>query len=174
MGTGKTTVGRELAKLLGKKFIDMDHEIEKEEKMKINEIFEILGEEYFHKKEYELACKLAETANKVIAAGGTTILNDKIKEIFLASGLILCIKADESALEERLRKLEQRPDLHGSAPLIDKIRHFLESKGDVYKKISIQLDTTTLTPKQAAQKVVALLKTRQKILDQLKNQYLEL
>lgn len=174
MGSGKSTVGRELAKLLGRKFIDMDREIEKEEKMKIGEIFDLFGEDYFRQKEYELALKLSQMQNKVVATGGGTILNKKIKEMFLLNGLIICIHADEEVLNERLRNLDRRPTLQSFLPLRDKIRELLKKKGEIYKRISIQLDTTNLTPKQTAEKIVDLLKTRQKILDQLKNQYLEL
>lgn len=174
MGTGKSTVGRELARCLGRKFIDMDREIEKEEKMKISEIFDLFGEDYFRKKEYDLALKLSQAQNRVVACGGGTIFNKKIKEMFLPNGLIICMHADEKALNERLRNLDSRPTLQGFLPLRDKIRELLEKKGEIYNRISVQLDVTNLTPKQAAQKIVDLLKTRQKILDQLKNQYLEL
>ncbi|MFH1454102.1 MAG: shikimate kinase [Armatimonadota bacterium] len=174
MGTGKSTLGKELAKMLGRKFIDMDREIEKEEKLSLAQIFSDFGEEYFKKKELELAHKLSDMKNRVVATGGTTILNEDIKNLFLKSGLIICIKADEKSLEERLRKLHQRPQLHGDDSLISRIREFLANKGEIYKKVSIQLDTTDLTPKQGAEKIVNLLKTRQKILQRLNYQYLEL
>jgi len=174
MGSGKSTVGRELARRLGRKFIDMDREIEKEEKIKIGEIFDLFGEDYFRKKEYDLALKLYKTRNRVVSCGGGAIFNEKIKELFLINGLIICIYADEDMLLERLKKLDTRPELRSDGPLKEKIEEILEKKGDLYKKISIQLNTTNLTPKQAAEKIVDLLRTRQKILDQLKNQYLEL
>lgn len=51
MGTGKSTVGRELARLLGRKFIDIDSMLEKRLGMKIPEIFEKYGEDFFRKEE---------------------------------------------------------------------------------------------------------------------------
>lgn len=174
MGTGKSTVGRELAKLLGRQLIDIDREIEKETNMTISEIFELRGEEYFKEKELQMVKKLADMRLKIISAGGRAILNDEIRKIFLDTGLIICIYAEEEILLERLKKLDKRPELGGEEGLPVRLREFLEKKGQIYKDVAIQLDTSSLTPMQAAQKIINLLKVRRNILDELKNQYLEL
>ena len=81
-GSGKTTVGKILAKKLKWKFVDLDKEIEKEEKMKIKNIVELKGWEYFRAKEAEVTKKVAQLDKRIISTGGGTII-DKENEIEL-------------------------------------------------------------------------------------------
>ena len=70
MGCGKTTVGKKLASMSGRKFLDMDDEIVRRAGMKITEIFEKYGEDRFRQMETELCEQLSETEGLVIATGG--------------------------------------------------------------------------------------------------------
>ncbi len=84
-GSGKTELGKILAKSLKWKFVDTDKIIEKEEKKKIAKIVDLKGWEYFRAKESKVAAKVATLENTVIATGGGTII-DKENEIELKKG----------------------------------------------------------------------------------------
>ncbi|MCD6309400.1 MAG: shikimate kinase [Candidatus Eremiobacteraeota bacterium] len=174
MGTGKSTVGKELARLLGRKFIDMDSVLEKRLGMKIPEIFEKHGEDYFRKEEKKLAMELAGTHNKVIATGGGSILDLEVREAFRSSGLIIGLEAQENELVNRLSRTGKRPLVKDRKTIPRRVKELLEEREPVYKQITIRVNTTNLTPKEAASKIVDLLKTRQRILDQLQSQYITL
>ncbi len=78
MGCGKSTIGRRLAALSGRKLIDMDRFIEEEQGMTIREIFDRYGEDAFRQMETEASKALSLQSNLVIASGGGTVLNPPI------------------------------------------------------------------------------------------------
>lgn len=174
MGTGKSTVGRELAKRLGYHFIDMDILIEEKLKLSIAQIFEKYGEEYFRDEEKKAAEDLSRLNSKVVATGGGTILNDEIREILLKSGVIVCLFAEKEHLVKRLGKLERRPVLNTGGNLQERVEQLIMEREEIYNKITIRLNTTHLTPMQSADKIVDLLRTRQRILDSLNRHYIQM
>lgn len=115
MGCGKTTVGRRLAAISGRKFVDMDAFIQEEQSMTISEIFSQLGEPAFRKMETDAARILSQRQDLVIACGGGTVLNPENAHLLKQGGLILLLDVPLPALQERLkndtkRPLLQRPD----------------------------------------------------------------
>ena len=74
-GCGKTTLSKILAKYLNYNFYDLDLIIEKKEKMKISQIFEMRGEKYFREKESDILEELSELKNAVISTGGGIIVS---------------------------------------------------------------------------------------------------
>lgn len=77
MGCGKTTVGRRLAALTGRKFIDTDAYIEKKAGLTVSEIFSKYGEAYFRELEHKCVTEIAQNANCIIATGGGTVLDER-------------------------------------------------------------------------------------------------
>ena len=75
MGSGKSSLGKKLAKSLDKKFKDTDKEIEKNERKTISEIFENSGESYFREKEREFLINIPNSLNMVIATGGGIVID---------------------------------------------------------------------------------------------------
>lgn len=173
MGTGKSTIGRELARFMGKKFIDMDVLLEKKLGKTVSQIFDEHGEEFFRKKEWEAAVELSEQQNRVIATGGGTILNDNIRELFAKTGVIICLTADMGQLLKRLKRTDKRPLLRGEPEEVaQKVQRLLDDRKNVYSRFSIRVDTTNMTPQEAARKIIDILKMKIRILDQLHNQYI--
>lgn len=173
MGTGKSTIGRELARFLGKKFVDMDYMIEKREGMAVSGIFEKHGEEYFRKLEKEVAVDLSEQTGRVVATGGGTFLNKEIRELFFKTGLVICLFTEKEQLIKRLKRTEKRPLLKGDKSAVaDKVEKLLDERKEVYSKFSIRVNTTNLTPQEVAKKILDTLKTYRKILDKLHDQYI--
>ncbi len=85
-GCGKTTIGRQVAKRLGVKFIDMDDEIEKREGRRISEIFETDGEDYFRNAETECLKSLLD-GDGIISTGGGIVVRDENMEILKSCGV---------------------------------------------------------------------------------------
>lgn len=108
MGCGKTTVGRLLARKLGKNYTDLDIYIVEQEGMTIPEIFEKRGEPYFRKLETEGLVKLAE-AGGVIATGGGALLSDKNGETAKSAGLVIFIDTPFETCYARIKDDPNRP-----------------------------------------------------------------
>ena len=131
MGSGKTVVGKELAKILGVKFVDTDELIEEEQGVAIKAIFATHGEDYFRDLEYEMCKKVAEMNGVVVSTGGGAMTFkrnvDAIKEgskvVFLdASFDVICDRIGDSTTrplfqdKEKAKKLyDERKDKHLSA-----------------------------------------------------------
>jgi len=171
MGSGKSTVGRELARFLGRQFVDMDNLIEKKLGLTVNEIFATQGEEFFRAEEKKIALTLAGTTNKVVATGGGTLLDLEVAEALKKSGLVICLFAGKDNLLERLKRTDKRPALSGG-DIDEKVNNLLKRRAEIYEKFNIRVDTTNLTPQEAARKIISLLRARQTILDRLQSQYI--
>ena len=89
MGSGKTTVGRALAKKLNKRFIDSDHEIEARTGASIALIFEVEGEASFRQREAEVICELTQLDDIVLGTGGGAVLNPDSRAFLAARGTVL-------------------------------------------------------------------------------------
>ena len=83
MGSGKTTIGKEISKKTDLKFVDTDQLIEIYENMKIRDIFEKKGEKFFRIIEEKIVFKTLKLSGQVIALGGGSFLNNKIRSEIL-------------------------------------------------------------------------------------------
>ena len=109
MGVGKTTVGRRLAKRLDLPFVDADEEIEKAADLKVTEIFDRVGEDYFRDGERRLIARLIEGPCRVIATGGGAFMNDETRELILANATAIWLDADIETLVKRVGRRDTRP-----------------------------------------------------------------
>lgn len=155
MGTGKTTIGRELARLMGRKFVDVDQEIEKKFAMPVSEIFAQHGESAFRGAEEEVALGLAGMQSRIVATGGGTILNPRIYQAFENTGVLVCLFTQKDDLVDRLARTDKRPLLRGQSTdeIGARVERLLEERRSVYEQVSIRVDTTQLTPLTAARKI---------------------
>lgn len=141
MGTGKTRVAQQLAKDLGREFVEMDSIIENREGITINEIFATKGESYFRKVESEVVKELAERGVLVISAGGGVVLNSDNIEKLQENGILICLDAEPEEILRRVGKEKRRPLLNVDDPL-RKIKELLSFRKPYYDKIKIHIDTT--------------------------------
>lgn len=116
MGSGKTTVGRALAKKLNKRFIDSDHEIEARTGASIPLIFEIEGEKSFRQREAEVIRDLTEQQGIVLATGGGAILNPGSRAYLKSRGTVIYLRASVNSILQRTSNDKNRPLLQTADP----------------------------------------------------------
>lgn len=158
MGTGKTTVGRIVAAKLSRKFVEMDDTIEKNEKNKITDIFNIHGEKYFRNCEYKLLKELAREENLIVSCGGGLICNQDNLEVLKKSGIIFNLSASEDVIYQRTKNNSDRPLLAGPEP-IKKIRELLSIRKPYYSQANYSIDTDKLSPEAVAESVIAAIQS---------------
>jgi shikimate kinase len=116
MGAGKTTVGRQLAKRLGKTFVDADKEIETRTGVRVAVIFDIEGEAGFRRREAEVLEQLTALGDIVLATGGGAVLDPRNREQLKSRGFVIYLHAQPQDLWQRTRNDKSRPLLQGSDP----------------------------------------------------------
>ena len=110
MGSGKTRIGKLLRKLTGREFIDIDQYIERQEGMKVSQIFEMYGEKSFREKEKHAVEVLSKRENLIIACGGGTVLNEEnVTAFHKEKGIIVLLYVPVSVLQDRLKNDVKRP-----------------------------------------------------------------
>jgi len=155
MGTGKSVVGRRVAALLNRPFVDMDLEIERRAGRSIREIFAQDGEAAFRRMEAALCRELARQRGLVIATGGGALTFDGNRRALGETGLLICLTATVDEILRRLDSAHDRP-LLAAPDRRSRIEALLERRAAAYAAIPHQIDTTGLTPEEVAARVIAL------------------
>lgn len=109
MGAGKSTIGRHLAELLHKDFIDSDHEIERRTGASVPLIFEIEGEDGFRRRECTVIDELTNRDNVVLATGGGAILAESNRLALKGRGVVVYLQAPIDTLLARTHRDRNRP-----------------------------------------------------------------
>jgi len=117
MGAGKTTIGRQLARRLGRRFYDSDHEIVARTGVPIPTIFEIEGEEGFRRRESLAIAELTSGTDIVLATGGGVVLSPENRKRLHDSGWVVYLNVPPTMLFERTRHDRNRPLLRVENPL---------------------------------------------------------
>jgi len=109
MGAGKSTVGKVLAKKLGRRFLDADHVIEERCGVKIPVIFEMEGEEGFRKREAQTIREITAEQDIILATGGGAILLPENRQSLRGNGVVIYLHANPIELWHRTKGGEGRP-----------------------------------------------------------------
>ena len=141
MGAGKTSVGKMLARRLGKTFYDSDQEIERTTGVKIPLIFEIEGEAGFRARESRVIAELAQKRNIVLATGGGAVLAPGNRRLLAEHGTVVYLRATPHDLWLRTRHDRNRPLLQTADPLA-KLRELFDQRDPLYREIAdVVVDT---------------------------------
>ena len=150
MGTGKSTVGRILAELLGYEFVDTDDVIEARHGP-IETIFSERGEEGFRELEREVARELAERDRLVVSTGGRLMLDPVNASVLGPGARVFCLTASAETIAARVLHGRPRPLLAGPSPL-EQIRALLAERAPAYAAFE-QVPTDDLTAADIANEI---------------------
>lgn len=154
MGTGKSTVGRRLAKLLNRNFIDTDQEIERLTGMTVSEIFRRHGETRFRSEERLLVKRLSDQKGYVIATGGGTVLNPDNWQDLAQSGVIISLYAPLDEIYKRIGYRNDRPLLKGDRKEVEEL---WTRRQPIYNQANWIIDTLNKGIDQVVEEIVDLL-----------------
>lgn len=135
MGTGKSSVGKRLAKKMNYNFIDTDAYIEELEGKKISDIFNEKGEEYFRKLETKVVKDLShKLEGYIVATGGGLPLRRANQKPLRNMGTVIYLKSSENTIYQRLKYDTTRPLLQGDNPK-EKIHKILKQREPIYRRV---------------------------------------
>ncbi|MEI6567402.1 MAG: shikimate kinase [Verrucomicrobiota bacterium] len=153
MGTGKSSVGRVVAGLLGFEFLDTDQEIEGLSGKSVSAIFEQHGEPTFREWERQICGMLEEKSGVVIATGGGLPIQEQNLESLKRHSLVICLWATPSTILERVGGHVHRPLLM-DANRDEKIRTLLSQRESHYRKADVLVNTEMRSMTEVAQQVL--------------------
>lgn len=133
MGTGKSTVSRQLSKLLGYEEVDTDQLIVEKEGMPITDIFEKYGEDYFRTSESNTLIELQKRNKLLVSCGGGIVLRDENMKHMKSNGRIVLLTARPETILERVKDSNVRPILNNNMN-IEFISDLMDKRKDRYEK----------------------------------------
>lgn len=151
MGAGKTTIGRALAKRLGKAFYDSDREIEARTGVRVAHIFEIEGEDGFRRREAEAVDRLTALEDVVVATGGGAVLDPANRERLKSRGFVIYLYAHPRELWQRTRHDRTRPLLQNVDPR-RRLEELYAVRDPLYREVA---DAVVETGRQGVSLLVA-------------------
>ncbi len=137
MASGKTSIGKQIAYMLGAHFCDTDHLIEQQQQRKIASIFETEGEQAFRTMEAQCLQQLQNTSHHIIATGGGVVLNEQNHKILRSIGAVVFLNSDTDTIMIRTAKSKHRPLLNRPdkrefiTTMLDQRRPIYEALADV-------------------------------------------
>ena len=150
MGSGKTTVGKQLAKRTRMDFVDSDHMIEDRCGVSISTIFDIEGEDGFRKRETKMLKELCARSGIVLATGGGAIASEENRILLRKSGFVIYLKTTIETQLARTQKNQNRPLLE-NVDIQDKLTELMEERGSLYEQ---EADLIVVSGNRVVSKVV--------------------
>jgi len=155
MGTGKTSVGKELARIKKWQFIDLDELIELEEGRVITDIFAKNGEPYFRKVEKEILKTVSKEKKFIFACGGGIVIDKENIRLMKKTGAIICLIASPEVILKRTAGYMHRPLLSVKNPQ-KQIALLLKLRAPYYALADKTIDTSKLSVAQVVKKITQL------------------
>lgn len=160
-GTGKSAVGRELARRLRRGFVDTDEQIVDRFGKSIDRIFAEDGERRFRAVERELVAQACARQGLVVSVGGGAVVDASNRALIADGNVVVLLEASPEVILERLRSdtAEVRPLLAVDDPL-GRIRDLKAARADAYSVAHVTVVTDHLTPGEAADEILRWLTSR--------------
>ncbi len=165
-GAGKTTLGRQLARRLGKTFVDADTELERKLGVTIATIFEIEGEASFRDREQAVIAEITARTNIVLATGGGSVIRAANRQRLRDNGTVVYLHAEAATVHARTKRNRHRPLLNTADPLARLAELYthrdplyreiadrvIESERDVVARFAQELEAAQRGPLRAVQR----------------------
>ncbi|MEE8305694.1 MAG: shikimate kinase [Gammaproteobacteria bacterium] len=145
MGSGKTAVGKRLARNLGLRFVDSDREIEKRSGVNIDFIFEKEGESGFRNREHEILSDLTQLSGVVLATGGGTIMDADNRRCLASNGTVVYLETSVHQQCARVGDAGNRPMIRTEDDLESRLTELMRLREPLYQEIA---DLTVVTDKR--------------------------
>tara|TARA_B100000795_G_C22586489_1_gene355804 strand:+ start:112 stop:627 length:516 start_codon:yes stop_codon:yes gene_type:complete len=136
MGSGKTTIGRQLSKNLGLDFFDSDYEIIDTTGVSIEHIFDVEGEKGFRAREFDVIKKLCNMSNIVLATGGGAVILEENRALIKQAGLVVYLSSSVDQILRRTAKSKTRPLIEKSTDRRKTITDILDVRDPLYKEVA--------------------------------------
>ena len=156
MAVGKSAVGRQLARRLKRRFVDLDRVIETSAGLKVKRIFREQGEAYFRKLEKDALARVLDDERQIIATGGGVIMDQENLDLLREKAFLICLTASTDVVLKRVGKGSKRPLLKGPDRR-ERIERLLQEREEKYALADSSIDTSELTVDQVVDKIIALL-----------------
>ena len=154
MGSGKTTVGKVLSKLLPDfKYIDIDEEIEKSSGRKISEIFLKFGEAHFRVLENEKIKNILKNNKQIISAGGGLFEREENRKLLLENATVVYLETSSEEIFSRIKNEFHRPLLKKNFS-VERINEIMSKRDVNYKKADIIIKTDKKNPERIAKEII--------------------
>ena len=157
MGSGKSSIGLQIAKKLKLTFVDIDKEIEKELGISIKKIFETKGENFFRKLEEKITLKKLKLDSVVISLGGGAFTNKLIRKEVLRSSVSFWLNWNTAVLLKRIRYSKKRPLAFNSTD--NQLVDLIKKRNSIYSKALYEIKCDNLSKKQVINKVLKIYET---------------
>ena len=154
MGSGKSTVGKAIAKELSFHYIDVDTIINDRCGMSIEQIFDRFGEEYFRDLETEVIDDISKNKFSVIATGGGAVLREKNIDLLRKNGYIFFLDTPLEIIENRMSLLAGRPLLMGKSPV--QVRKHFNQRRPFYDNYDFRIDTANKKISEVTAEIVSI------------------
>jgi len=159
MAVGKSAVGRNLAKRLRRRFVDLDRLIEKTEGMKVRDIFEQKGEAHFRQVEKQILAAVLQQGGQIIATGGGVVLDDDNLALLREKALLIGLSASTDTILNRVGNGTTRPLLKG-VNRRERIETLVESRAARYAQAHVTIATDELTLAQVVDKIIEVVNSK--------------
>jgi len=157
MGAGKTTIGRQLARLLDREFVDLDQELEARCGVKVSLIFEIEGEEGFRRREAQMLEECTRRQGIVLATGGGAVMAHDNRRYLKERGVVVYLRASGTELYRRVARDRNRPLLQTADPRA-RIESLLAQREHFYQEVAgVTFETGTMSVAHAVRELIPLL-----------------
>jgi len=162
MGAGKTTIGRGLARVLGREFIDLDHELETRCGVRVPVIFEIEGEGGFRKREAAALDHCTQRRGIVLATGGGAVLAPENRRLLRERGVVVYLRASVDELFRRTSRDRNRPLLANPDPR-GTLCDLIARREPLYEEVAdLVVDTGTMPVSHLVKSLLPLLQAYEK------------
>ena len=152
MGSGKSTIGRLLAKELNLRFIDVDNVIEQKTKMKISKIFEKKGEVSFRNLEEKITLKILDKINCVVSLGGGGFLNEKIRKEVQEKNVPIWLNWKPETLINRIRKNSRRPVILNLNDF--ELKKLIFNRSKIYSQSKYKINCEKMDKKEIVEEII--------------------